>query len=270
MGNFWSMKNRLLFTLLFLGACGTSNETKDDFVARVGDEKLTKKNLLFLVGNQASDASFYYRAINKWVENKLLYKAALSVGLDKDLLLSKERDLFYENLLISSFIEIQTREKTKTTKKEVSDYYLKNKDSFKRTDDEVVVKHFVFKTKAEAKKTIKDLKKKKPKKDIEKILNEQRVETKIIRKKDAGTNLAGFVFSGVVGDFLGPEKHKDGFHVFQVLQKHKKGSYLGLERVYDEIYHRIYKEKRALVLDAVLDSLYLGSDVFVSQEIINK
>tara|TARA_Y100000590_G_scaffold415128_1_gene512624 strand:- start:1474 stop:2268 length:795 start_codon:yes stop_codon:yes gene_type:complete len=264
------MKNALLFTLLFFCACETSNETKVELVARVGKEKLTRENLLLLAGNQAGDMSFYSRAINKWVENKLLYNAAVSIGLDRDLVLSKKRDLFYESLLISSFIEIQKRKKTKTTKKEVSDYYLKNKKSFKRTDDEVVVKHFVFTSKKEAKKTVKELKKKKPKRDIEKILKEQRVETKTVRKKDAGSNLVAFVFAGAVGDFLGPKKHKDEFHVFQILQKHKEGSYLGLEKVYDEVYQRIYKEKEAMILSAVLDSLYLNSDVFVSQKISNK
>ena len=53
-------------------------------------------------------------------------------------------------------------------------------------------------------------------------------------------------------------------------QKYKKGSFLGLEMVYDEIYHRLYKEKEALLLSDVLDSLYLNSDVFVSRETLEQ
>ena len=70
--------------------------------------------------------------------------------------------------------------------------------------------------------------------------------------------------------FLGPKKHNENFHVFQILQKHKEGSYFGLEKVYDEIYQRLYKEKEALVFVFVLDSLYLKSDVFVSNKPMNK
>ena len=82
---------------------------------------------------------------------------------------------------------------------------------------------------------------------MEKLLSKQQVQTKTIRKNDAGSNLVGFVFTGGVGDVLGPKKHNKRFHLFQILQKHKEGSFLGLEKVYDEIYQRIYKEKEVLV-----------------------
>ena len=251
-------------------SCSTDKKTAGVVVARVGDEKLTKKDLLFLAGDRAGDLDVFSRALNKWVERKLLYRAALSIGLDKDLTLNKERDLFYETLLISSFIEIQTKKRAKTTKKEVSDYYLKNKDSFKRVDDEVVVKHFTLSSIKAAKNLKKELKKKKPRVDMETFLNNQQVETKTIRKNDAGSNLVGFVFDGVVGGVLGPKQYNKTFHVFQILQKHKKGSFFGLEKVYDEIYQRLYKEKEFLVLGSVLDSLYLNSDVFVSQEVLGQ
>ena len=264
------MKQLILFVFCFFQSCTTEKNPEEAVIARVGDEKLTKESLLFLAGKREGDIDFYSRTTNRWVENKLLYRAALSIGLDKDLVLTKERDLFYENLLISSFIKIETKKRSKTTKKEVSDYYLKNKDSFKRIDDEVLVKHFVFSTKKEAKKIKEELKRKNTKFDMEELLNKQRVETKTIRKKEGGSSLVGFIFTGVVGDVLGPKKHGENFHLFQIIQKHKEGSYLGLERVYEEIYQRIYKEKEALVLDRVLDSLYLNSDVFVSKEFLIK
>ena len=264
------MKFLFLYIFLFFTACSTDNNRGGEVVARVDNEILTKESLLSLVGGRASEVGVFSRTINRWVENKLLYRAALSIGLGKDLTLTNERDLFYENLLISSFIHIQTKQKGATTKKEVSDYYLKNKESFRRTDDEVVVKHFTFSNSQAAKKTKKELKKKKPKADIEDLLNKQRVETKTIRRGGAGSNHMAFVFDGVVGSVLGPKEHNKKFHLFQILQKHKKGSYFGLEKVYDEIYQRLYKEKEVLILDSILDSLYLKSDVFVSQESINR
>ncbi len=251
-------------------SCGADKKKEKNIVARVGNETLSRENLLFLTGGQVGGEDVFLRKINNWVKNKLLYQAALSIGLDKDLALIKESKVFYENLLISSFKKIKTKERIQTTKKEVSDYYLKNKNSFKRTDDEVLVKHFTFYTKKEAEKIKKELKRKKTKVDIEKLLNKQQVETKTLRKSEAGSNLLGFVFTGAVGDVFGPKEHNENFHIFQVLQKHKKGSYLGLEKVYDEIYQRLYKEKEYLILADILDSLYLNSDVFVSREIFNQ
>ncbi len=259
------MKFVFIFVLLFFIACGAGEEEDVEIVARVGNEKLSRKNLQKLVDNHFGGADVFSRELNNWVEKKLLYRAALSVGLDKDLDLINQKKLFYENLLISSFIKIQTKKKTKTTKKEVSDYYLNNKNSFKRTDDEVVVKHFTFSNVEDAKKIKKELKKKKPTVDMQALLNRQKVETKTIKNSEAGTNHVGFLFSGNIGDVLGPKKHNEQFHVFQIIQKHKKGSFSGLEKVYDEIYQRINKEKEVLVLEGVLDSLYLNSDVFISR-----
>ena len=270
MGNFKYMKYFLFCIFLFFVACGVDKKKEGDIIARVDNETLTKESLLSLAGNRAGDAAVFSRAINRWVEKKLLFRAALSAGLDKDLILVKERDLFYENLLISSFINIQTKEKTKTTKKEVSDYYLKNKSSFKRTDDEVVVKHFSFSSSSVAIKIKKELKKKKPAINMENLLNKQQVETKTIRKKEAGSNLVSFLFAGEIGDVLGPKEYNEKFHIFQIIQKYNKGSYLGLEKVYDEIYQRLYKEKEALVLSAVIDSLYLKSDVFIQKGSLNQ
>ena len=261
------MKILSFYVFLFFVACGSVDQkTNSDIIARVGDETLTKKDLLLLTGNQVGGKDVFSRAINNWVEKKLLYRAALSIGLNKDLMLAKERDLFYENLLISSFVDIQTKANIKITKKEVSDYYLSNKNSFVRMDEEVLVKHFTFKTNKAAKRTVKELKKKKPKTDMEEFLKDQIVDTKTITKREAGSNHVGFVFDGEVGDVLGPKKIGGFFHVFQILQNHKEGSYIGLEKVYEEIYQRIHKEKEALVLGSVLDSLYLSSDVFVSRE----
>ena len=264
------MKILFLYAFLFFTSCQVENKTNEEVLARVGDETLTRETLLLLAGGEASDAGVFSRLVDRWVENKLLYQAALSVGLDKDFALTKKRDLFYENLLISSFIQIQTKKRGVTTKKEVSDYYLKNKESFRRIDDEILVKHFTFPTERGAKKTKKELKKKKPRVDIESLLNRQQVVTKTIRKKDAGSSHLAFLFDGDVGNVLGPKKHDKNFHLFQILRKHKEGSYFGLEMVYDEIYQRLYKKKEASVFVFVLDSLYLNSDVFVSHKPMNK
>ena len=256
-----------LFVFVFVFSCSKGDIENVQVVARVGTKTLTKQDLFFLIGGKTSKPETASREIKNWVENKLLYNAAISVGLDQDVSLVRRRDSFYESLLISSFINLQIKEKVKITKKDVADYYLKNKESFKRTDEEIIVKHYVLSMKKTAEKIKKELKKKKPKGDLAVLLKQQKIETKTIKKNDAGTNLVGFLFSGKVGDVVGPKKLDKNFHLFEILQKHASGSYFGLELVYDEIYQRLYKQKEILLLNSVVDSLYFTSDVFVSQEI---
>ena len=253
------------FVFLFFLSCDNKEPEPGEFVvARVENNILTKKSLFSLVGGKTSNKELLSRAIKSWVEEKLLYKAAISVGLDRDLTLREQRDGFYQNLIISTYIGLLSKEKNKITKKEVSDYYLKNKQSFKRKEEEITVKHFVFEKKEQAQKIKKEIKRKKTKKGLEKLLENLRVETKTIKEGDAGSNLVGFVFSGKVGDVLGPKENGGKFHLFQILQKYETGSFLGLELVYDEVYQRIAKQKEILFLDAIIDSLYLSSDVFIS------
>ncbi len=259
------MKCLVLFLFVFFLSCDSKKKIDGEVVARVDNETLTKQELFSLVGGKNSNRELLSRTTKGWVEKKLLHRAAISIGLDQDLALIGQRDEFYQNLLISSFVDFQIKEKTKITKKEVSSYYLKNKNSFKRTEEEVIVKHFVLPTKNKAEKIKKELKKKKTKKKNEEMIAKQQVETKTIKRSGAGSNLVSFIFSGKVGDILGPKKEKGVFHVFEILQKHEVGSHLGLEIVYDEVYQRIYKQKEIILLRSFIDSLYFASDVFVSQ-----
>ncbi len=254
-----------LFLFLFSFSCSTSEKESSEVVARVGSETLTKQSLFFLVGEKANEKETLTREIKGWVESRLLYAAALSAGLDRDVSLVRQRDNFYRSLLISSFVDLQTKENIKITKKEVADYYLKNKESFKRTDEEIIVKHYTLSTKKIADKIKKELKRKKAKEDLAVLLGQQKTETKTIKKNNAGTNLVGFLFSGKVGEIVGPKKYDKGFHLFEIIQKYAVGSYFGLELVYDEIYQRLYKQKEILLLNSIVDSLYFNSDVFVSQ-----
>ena len=86
-------------------------------------------------------------------------------------------------------------------------------------------------------------------------------------RQTAESSRVGFIFSGSAGEIVGPKKTGAGFHLFEIMQKHKKGSERGLELVYDEIYERLYKQKSEAIVVSTIDSLYLSSDVFISAEV---
>ena len=257
----------LVFVFLFVFSCSSESVSRPSIVARVNNSFLTKEDLSRLVGGGFADSKALLHATNKWVEKRLLHKAAVNLGLKKDKKLTKQRDAFYEDLLVSSYVRIKTEKRGAVLKKEVSTYYNNNKNSFSRPEDEVVVKHFLSSTKKESDIIKKVLKKNKGGKKTEEIIKKHRPKTRRLSSSLKKDNLVGFVFDGRVGDVLGPKKHRDYYHVFQIIKKNKKGSVRGLEVVYDEIYQRISKQRELVFLASVLDSLYVNSDVFISPEV---
>ena len=139
-----------VFVFLFVFSCSSESVSSSSVVARVNNATLTKEDLSRLVGGGFADSKALLHATNKWVEKRLLHGAAVNLGLKKDKKLTKQRDAFYEDLLVSSYVRIKTEKRGAVLKKEVSTYYNNNKNSFSRPEDEVVVKHFLSSTKKES------------------------------------------------------------------------------------------------------------------------
>ena len=257
-----------LFLFLFLFfSCTKSTEEVVDVYARVGEKILTKKDLLEMKKEGLVEQHSIRHLVESWVEKTLFYNEAVNINLDNDKTLLKKRDLFYKNLLISSFLDIKTRKEIKISKREILDYYKKNKNSFIRKQNEVLLKHFVLPTKKEANKLKSLLKSNKKGDQLEKYIKKYKPETKTIKKGFVNENLIGFVFDGSVGDVLGPKKIRSSYHVFDILRKKNKGSTKGLEVVYDEIHQRLFKIKEMQFLNVFLDSLYTSADIYISPEV---
>ena len=254
-----------VFVLFF--SCSTKTEEKKDVVARVNNKVLTKEELALLVGDTFGNSKTFLHATNRWVENTLLYNDAIKNNLQLDKNLINQKETFYKNLLITSYLNIIKKNKIVIKKKEISDYYNENKKSFSRLNEEILVRHFILKSKKEAETVKKTIKKNKKGKEFENIIKKHQPERKFLNKQFINDNLVGFVFNTKTGDVVGPKKHNGNFHLFQVLKNHKEGSIRGLEFVYDEIYQRLFKQKEAFVLSSVLDSLYVKADVYISPEV---
>ena len=148
----------LIFLLVTFFACSSNETIEEEILARVGSTILTKKNIIDITGGGLINSNSVLDLTNKWVKKTLLLEAALNANLDKDKLLIEKKEVFYKDLLISSFLEIEAKKQINISKKEVSNYYRAHKKSFTRTEDEVRLKHFVLPTKKEALKLKKLLK----------------------------------------------------------------------------------------------------------------
>jgi len=248
-------------------SCSVEKKESEEVFARVGKKTLTKKDVLEMKKAMLVSEKSISNLVNKWVEKTLLYNAAINTNLDKDVVLAKKRDVFYKDLLISSFLDIKSKKEISVSKKEISNYYKKNKKSFTRNNDEILLKHFVLPTHKEAKKIKSLLKSNKKGKELEVLVEKYKPETKIVKKGLIGDSLIGFIFKYSVGDVVGPSLINGSYHVFDILKKHNKKSIRGLEVVYDEIHQRIFKTKELQFLDSVLDSLFLNNDIYISPEV---
>ena len=257
-----------IFIVFFIFvSCSSNGEEPEEVFARVGDNILTKKDLVDMKKVGLVSEESVSNLVNTWVEKTLLYNAATNINLDKDVVLAKKKDLFYKNLLISSFLDIKSKKEISVSKKEISNYYNKNKKSFTRNSDEILLKHFVLPTSKEAKKIKRFLKSNKKGKELEILVKKYKPETKTVKKSLVGDNLIGFVFNYSTGDVVGPNLINGSYHVFDILKKHNKKSIMGLEVVYDEIHQRIFKTKEILFVESVLDSLFLNNDIYISPEV---
>ena len=248
-------------------SCSTEGGGSGEVFARVGEKTLTKKDVIEMKKKGLVGGSSISNLVNGWVEKTLLYEAAKNLNLEKDEVLLKKRDVFYKNILISSFLDIKAKKEISVSKKEISNYYKKNKKSFTRKNNEILLKHFVLPTNKEAKKVKRFLKSNKKGKELEALVKKYKPETKTVKEGLIGDNLIGFVFKYSVGDVVGPRLINGSYHVFDILKKHNKKSVRGLEIVYDEIHQRIFKTKEIQFLDSVLDSLFLNNDIYISPEV---
>ena len=259
----------IIFFILFVGffSCSSKSGVGEEVYARIGNQLLTKKNIVSKTGGGLISSSTVLHLTNNWVEKTLLYEAAVNANLNKDLFLIEKKNSFYKDLLINSFLELESNRKINITKKEVLNYYRTHKKSFTRQTNEVLLKHFVLPTRKEAIKLRNLLKSNKKGGLLEEYVFKYKPETKTIKESLVGDNKIGFIFKNNVGDIVGPKKMGLVYHVFEVLRKNKKNSVRGLELVYDEIHQRLLKKKERLYLTSILDSLYLNADIYISPEV---
>ena len=248
------------FLIFFLFSCETKKKDDSEVLARVSGKTLTIKKAQKLNQKKPLDKETIPKIVSDWVTNTVLLKKGIEMDLHKDSLLLKKRDVFFNNLVISSFLNQNHQTKIYISNKEVLDYYNQNKESFSRETDEVFLEHYFTEKSVFSKKLnsffILD---KKPKINISDFL----LESKTVKKGRSLDQFNSVIFNNE-SEIIGPIRSKKGYHFFKILSRYKKGSSKGLEMVYDEIFQRLYKKKeknRSLLL---LDSIKNTEEIYVN------
>ena len=83
--------------LFLLFSCSKTNETP---LARVGSSVLYERDLINDHGNKIKTKEKAYDFIENWTTEKVLLKKAIDEGYLEDSRLKRERDSFYNNLIM--------------------------------------------------------------------------------------------------------------------------------------------------------------------------
>jgi len=236
--------------VVVLLSCSKNEDTDSGTYARVGPVELKKED-----GGP--------EGVESWIDNTVLLLAAKNKGLEKDKELINKRDNYYNQLLVSSFVESEVSRRTEISNKDIRSYYEKNKDQFIRRQDEARIEQYFMTDKKGAKGLVSVFKSQKnpnlENTSITKVLSD------IIKRGVFSKNIDNDIFLRKVRT-VGPVILGGEVCVLRVLNIYKKGSHRGLEEVFDEVYQRIYKAQVSKNRLLLLDSLKKTMNIFINPE----
>ena len=249
-----------VFLILFLFSCETKKKDDSDVLARVSGKTLTVNKAQKLNPGKPLNKEAIPKIVSDWITNTVLLKKGIEMNIHKDSMLLKKRDLFFNKLVVSSFLDQSHHRKISISNKEVLDYYNKNKESFSRETDEVFLEHY-FTEKSIFSKKLKSFFILNKKTDIN--ISDFLLESKTVKKGRTSDQFNSVVFNSE-SEIVGPIRSKKGYHFFKILSRHKKGSDKGLEMVYDEIFQRLYKKKERNYSLFLLDSIKNTETIYIN------
>ena len=186
--------------------------------------------------------------------------AAVSNNFSLDKKIQKRLYRQNEAILGRLFLESLVEKRVFVSMKEVSDYYKKTKNQYKRTSREFLVMRFKTTNKDTAQYIRRVLMKKEESQKSQatfgflverfspsrELIKEEKLRDSI--KKQFLTRRGGFASAG-------PFAAGDGFVLFHLLQTYEKGTIKDLIHIQDEIRSKIYSTKAHSIRSHLLDSL---------------
>ena len=248
------------FFIFFLLSCETKRKDSSDVLARVSEKTLTLNKAQKLNMGKPLNKETLPKLVSDWVTRTVLLNKGKEMGIHKDSLLLRKRDVFFNSLITSSFLDQSHHPKTNISNTEVLNYYNKNKNSFLRETDEVFLEHYFTENPAFSKK-IKSFFVLNKKTNIN--LSDFLLESKTVKKGRSSDQFSSFIF-GDEKEIVGPIRSKKGYHFFKILDRYNKGSVKGLETVYDEIFQRLHKKEEKSRSLFFLDSIKNTVDIYIN------
>tara|TARA_B100002049_G_scaffold95624_1_gene70767 strand:+ start:501 stop:1292 length:792 start_codon:yes stop_codon:yes gene_type:complete len=254
----------ILSFFLIVFACSKKRGDDSIVLARVNNQVLTANRLESVLSPQQRTSDQIRTYIHDWVNNAILFQEAKKMGLDKDEILINKRESYFIKLVVGAYLETEASPAADLSKENIRQYYRSNAASFIRSTDDAVLHHFITDNISDARTIQKKLKKKKSGETMDELFSLYGVDTKTVKKGRLIKELDDVVFQGDGVGVVGPVVVNNKFHIIEIVKKNKKGTRVGLEGAYDEIYQRVLKQNRAAMLNSIVDSLRESSNVFIN------
>ena len=259
------MKNTITICVCcFLVSCSVREKDSSVVLARVNNQVLTVKKLEKALSPESRKQDHIKNFIHTWVDNALYYDAAQGDGLLGDSRLLSERDRYYKKIVIGSYVQTKMSSRVAVSNSEIREYYDKNSPEFIRQNDEAYVYHFFTDKHSDARSIRSWLLSERGAGPANEPFEGFEVEKKTVTRGQLLEELDLAIFTNKEGSVVGPLRTANGYHVFEIVKRYKKGSQVGLEGVYEKIYQRLLKQKQLVLATDLLDSLKEKSTVFIN------
>ncbi|MBO8131340.1 MAG: peptidyl-prolyl cis-trans isomerase [Candidatus Marinimicrobia bacterium] len=246
--------NFIILLLLFLTIFNCSKDSVPKyFIARINKSYITDDDIPNSISKDKESLKKY---VTDWIIKEALYLEAKKYHFDKDERLLQKVENYKKSLVIDEFIKYFVNSRIKISENDIRKYYLENRNKlFVRNFDEAKVIHVVVKTYSEAK-TIKSAFLSNNQKELEKLYNQYKFETKVIKRGQPIIEIDKTIFDTPPRRVLGPIATDYGYHVIKVLERNRKGSIIPIDEVRDEIIQRLtqikIQESYSMLVDSIL------------------
>ena len=237
-------------------SCAKESKVDSPIIAKVENSFITlaqAERLKLSVPNQNYSIN---NVVAAWVDRELLYFAARDGNLENDETLNSQVSIYRKDLFGNTFMDNYIASQISIRNAEIKTYYDKNRGSFRHKNDGAKIMHFFITTDSIAHDIADALKQSNNSIDRKELLAKYNVDVATVEKGNLNEQLDFEIFSNNRTNFtIGPVKTDYGYHIIEILSRYKAGSQIDIDEAYDEIYQRLFNQKKALGSIRFLDSL---------------
>ena len=257
-----------LFICLSLLSCG-KEEKESPILARVGEAELSAEQLKNTLGADTTySTNEMERYISRWVDNELLYQAALADGIESVPEIQDELRKVRRALIVNYFLDKELGSLSEITETRLLNHYEQNKEEFIRENDEYRYSFVVCKDRTFAQQLLKDIR---AEKEFAEIIEESYPKKIINSIWDSGYVPLERVIPEIqrtiqrlkIGNSYGPVASSSGHIVFKLQEKFDEGTAREFDQVKELLKRRMEEEWYREHYQQLLGKLKTKKSIFV-------
>lgn len=243
-------------------------------VAQIGGEKIMLEDVNRMINDipkqyQAAALTHKDMFLESIINQKMLYKEAVSQGIDKDANVLKEIENTTRDILIREYLKREIEGKVKVTEEDLKVYYEGNKDKFIEPE-KVKVSHILVDSEADAKDILAKIqagadfgalakeKSKCPSK-------EKGGDLGLLAKGQTVPEFEGVAFSLSPGQVSDVVKTQFGYHIIKVIEK-EPAKERSFEEVKDEAGQALLSLRQKETFESLLNELRQKNNVVIYKD----